>query len=104
MLPLSLGVATCVSSSTVNANSQPRPSVKQNIFGVSLGGPVVKEKLGYFFLNYQGTRQRSALSPGTQINNPGFPVIPTDRSEASLISAFFPDGLPAGVAGLDPVT
>src|SRR5882724_10519840 len=51
----------------LNANSQPRPSVKQNIFGVSLGGPVVKEKLGYFFLNYQGTRQRSALSPGTQI-------------------------------------
>src|SRR2546426_11627328 len=88
----------------LNANSQPRPSVKQNIFGVSLGGPVVKEKLGYFFVNYQGTRQRSALSPGTQINNPGFPVIPTDRSEASLISAFFPDGLPAGVTGLDPVT
>src|SRR3989475_7296617 len=88
----------------LNANSQPRPSVKQNIFGVSLGGPMVKEKLGYFFVNYQGTRQRSALSPGTQINNPGFPVIPTDRSEASLISAFFPDGLPTGVTGLDPVT
>src|SRR5204863_7270280 len=61
----------------LNANSQSRPSVKQNIFGLSLGGPVVKEKLGYFFVNYQGTRQRSALSPGTQINNPGFPVIPT---------------------------
>src|SRR5439155_3925719 len=88
----------------LNANSQPRPSVKQNIFGVSLGGPVVKEKLGYFFVNYQGTRQRSALSPGTQINNPGFPVIPTDRSEPSLISAFFPDGLPTGVTALDPVT
>src|SRR3989442_9113275 len=88
----------------LNANSQPRPSVKQNIFGVSLGGPVVKEKLGYFFLNYQGTRQRSALSPGTQINNPCFPVITTDRSEASLISAFFRDGLPTGVTGLDPVT
>ena len=88
----------------LNANSQPRPSVKQNIFGASLGGPVVKEKLGFFFVNYQGTRQRSALSPGTQINNPGFPVVPTDRSEASLQSAFFPDGLPTGVTGLDPVT
>jgi len=62
-----------------NATGQPRPSVKQNIFGGSLGGPLVKEKLGYFFVNYQGTRQRSALSPGTQINNPGFPIIPTDR-------------------------
>src|SRR5215469_9960734 len=62
-----------------NATGQPRPPVKQNIFGGSLGGPLVKEKLGYFFVNYQGTRQRSALSPGTQINNPGFPIIPTDR-------------------------
>jgi Carboxypeptidase regulatory-like domain len=89
----------------LNAAGQPRPSVKQNIFGASVGGPVVKEKLGYFFLNYQGTRQRSALSPGTEINNPGFPVLPsTDRSEQSLIDTFFPAGLPAGVSGLDPVS
>jgi hypothetical protein len=72
-----------------NANNQPRPPVKQNIFGGSLGGPVVKDKYGYFFVNYQGTRQTSALSPGTQINNPGFPVIPTDRSAASISQAFF---------------
>ena len=72
-----------------NATGQPRPPVKQNIFGASLGGPVGLEKLGYFFVNYQGTRQISALSPGTEINNPGFPVIPTDRSDASISSAFF---------------
>ena len=72
-----------------NANNQPRPPVKQNIFGGSLGGPVVEDKYGYFFVNYQGTRQTSALSPGTQINNPGFPVIPTDRSAASISQAFF---------------
>jgi len=87
----------------LNAASEPRPSVKQNIFGGSLGGPVVKEKFGFFFLNYQGTRQRSALSPGTEINNPGFPVLPDNRSEASLIATFFPGGLPAGATGLDPV-
>src|SRR5437762_10764117 len=52
----------------LNREGQPRPSVKQNIFGLSLGGPVVKEKLGYFFVNYQGTRQRSGLSPGTFIS------------------------------------
>src|SRR5215467_13404676 len=86
-----------------NATGQPRPPVKQNIFGGSLGGPVVKEKFGFFFVNYQGTRQRSALSPGTQINNPGFPVIPTDRSDASIIAAFFPNGLPSGATGIDPV-
>lgn len=87
----------------LKANGQPRPSIKQNIFGGSLGGPAGTEKLGFFFLNYQGTRQRSALSPGTQINNPGFPVIPTDRSEASLIATFFPGGLPPSATGLDPV-
>src|SRR5689334_19898172 len=87
----------------LNAAGQPRPSVKQNIFGGSLGGPVVKEKFGFFFVSYQGTRQRSALSPGTEINNPGFPVLPADRSEASLISTFFPGSLPSGVTGLDPV-
>ncbi len=72
-----------------NATGQARPPVKQNLFGVSVGGPVVKEKFGYFFVNYQGTRQRSALSPGTAVNNPGFPVIPADRSEASISQAFF---------------
>lgn len=43
--------------------------VKQNIFGGDFGGPVGPEaKLGYFYVNYQGTRQRSGDSPGTFIN------------------------------------
>src|ERR1700730_3223724 len=97
----------------LNAAGQPRPSVKQNIFGVSLGGPVVKEKLGYFFVNYQGTRQRSALSPGTQINNPAFPILPADRSAANLAALFStpataptaanPGGCPAVPIAIDPV-
>lgn len=82
-----------------NAAGQPRPPVRQNIFGGSLGGPVIKDKYGFFFANYQGTRQTSALSPGTQINNPGFPVIPTDRSEASISQAFFGNTTTA----IDPV-
>ncbi|HET6931099.1 MAG TPA: TonB-dependent receptor [Candidatus Acidoferrum sp.] len=72
-----------------NAAGQTRPPVKQNIFGASVGGPMVQEKLGFFFVNYQGTRQSSALSAGTQINNPGFPVIPQDRSDTSISQAFF---------------
>src|ERR1700687_5661630 len=65
-----------------------RPSVKQNIFGGSLGGPVVKEKLGFFFVNYQGPRKRSGLSPGTEISNPGLPILPADRSVANLAAVF----------------
>ena len=78
--------------------------VKQNMFGGDLGGPVGNAaKFGYFYVNYQGTRQRSGDSPGTFINTM-IPVIPQDRSEANLIATFFPSGLPAGVTGIDPVS
>jgi Carboxypeptidase regulatory-like domain/TonB dependent receptor len=72
----------------LNQQGLARPSVKQNIFGGSVGGPVVKEKLGYFFVNYQGTRQRSGLSPGTFISTT-IPSLPADRSETSISQAFF---------------
>src|SRR5450759_880930 len=73
----------------LNHAGQKRPSVKQNIFGGSLGGPIGKDaKLGFFFLNYQGTRQRSGLSPGTSISNPGFPILPADRSAENLAAVF----------------
>jgi hypothetical protein len=74
-----------------NATGQPRPPVKQNIFGGSFGGPVGMEKLGFFFANYQGTRQRSALSPGTQINNPGFPILPSDRTSPNFAQELITD-------------
>src|SRR5260370_23733756 len=39
--------------------------IQQNMFGGDLDGPVgQKAKLGYFYVNYQGTRQRSGASPG----------------------------------------
>jgi hypothetical protein len=72
----------------LNREGLARPSVKQNIFGGSLGGPVLKEKFGYFFVNYQGTRQRSGLSPGTFISTT-IPALPALRDDASLSQAFF---------------
>ena len=70
-------------------DGQPRPVVKQNLFGGSLGGPLGHEaKGGYLFVNYQGTRQRSGLSPGTIISTV-LPVFPSDRSAASLSMAGF---------------
>jgi len=73
----------------LNRAGEPRPSVKQNIFGGSLGGPIGNDaKLGFFFINYQGTRQRSGESPGTFISNPGFPVLGTDRSDATIEKLF----------------
>src|SRR5579859_5607671 len=80
----------------------PRPVIQQNIFGGSLGGPVGPGgKLGFFFVNYQGTRQRSGDSPWTLIST-FIPYVPAaDRgtdatSEANLAAGF-------GVASADPV-
>lgn len=72
----------------LNAAGAHRPVIQQNIFGGDFGGKVdPNAKFGYFYVNYQGTRQRSGDSPGTFINTT-IPVLPTDRSAASLASAF----------------
>src|SRR5690348_15998856 len=85
----------------LNRAGQARPPVKQNIFGGSFGGPIGKEaQAGYFFVNYQGTRQRSGLSPGTLISST-LPVIPASvRNDATMdaqLEAAF------GVTSIDPV-
>jgi len=72
----------------LNREGLARPEIIQNIFGGSLGGPVVKEKFGYFFMNYQGTRQRSGDSPGTLISTT-IPSLPDVRTQASISQAFF---------------
>jgi len=80
-----------------------RPEIKQNIYGGSLGGPIGHEgKLGFFFLNYQGTRQRSGLSPGAIIST-FIPSIPAQRDPQSLVNALFPAGSGVTPAQLDPV-
>jgi carboxypeptidase family protein len=80
----------------LNRQAQARPVVKQNIFGGSFGGPVVKENYGFFFVNYQGTRQRSGLSPGTFIST-NIPYIPAaDRASVTTLEA------DCGVPSIDP--
>jgi hypothetical protein len=83
--------------------------LKQNIFGGDFGGPVVPGgKLGFFYVNYQGTRQRSGDSLGTYISGAPLPALPQARDCATLVSTFFPGGLPPYATnpadcGLDPV-
>ena len=86
----------------LKGSGAPRPVIQQNIFGGSLGGPVGSGgKLGFFFVNYQGTRQRSGDSPGTLIST-FIPYVPaadrgtTPAAEAKLAADF-------GVANADPV-
>jgi hypothetical protein len=73
--------------------------VKQNIFGGDVGGPIGRgAKLGYFYFNLQGTRQRSGDSAGTFINSPSIYYVPIqDRESASLMAT------DCGVPSVDPV-
>src|SRR5579863_5557467 len=78
----------------------PRPVIQQNIFGGSFGGPVSPGgKLGFFFVNYQGTRQRSGDSPGTLISTfiPYVPASDRGAANAPKLAADF------GVPSADPV-
>jgi Carboxypeptidase regulatory-like domain len=71
----------------LNHTGQRRPDLKQNQFGVALGGPVKKNQL-LFFGSYQGTRQINGVAAGqARIGcavSLSEPPITGDRSRASL--------------------
>lgn len=68
----------------LNMNGAPRPELKQNQFGGTLGGPIIKDKL-LFFGSYQGTRQINGVSGRQTFFSP---LTTNDRSAASLGSLF----------------
>ncbi len=66
----------------LNRTGQPRAVFKQNQFGGTLGGPVIRDKL-FFFFAYQGTRQVNGLG-STSLSNVVLPPLTDDRSAAAL--------------------
>lgn len=58
----------------LNNTGVARPELKRNQFGFTLGGPVVRDKT-FFFIWYQGTRERNGTSPTYSL---GTPLIPQD--------------------------
>jgi len=75
-----------------NRAGQPRGVLKQNQFGMTLGGPLRKEKL-LFFVSYQGTRQVNGIGSGGA-SSFFTPAFTNDRSRAALGALFA--GQPAG--------
>jgi hypothetical protein len=75
----------------LNRTGQPRPALKQNQFGATLGGPIRKDKL-FFFGSYQGTRQINGLASGQAriacTATLSTPPLTNDRSPAALGSLF----------------
>jgi carboxypeptidase family protein len=70
----------------LNRQSVPRPPLKQNQFGGTIGGPIVKRKL-FYFGSYQGTRQINGVSSNS-VANAILPGLTDDRSNAGLGKLF----------------
>jgi Carboxypeptidase regulatory-like domain len=84
---------------------EPRPELRQNQFGATFGGPVPAVHNFFFFMGYQGTREISGAGgagSGTSVNTT-LPILPTTRTETTLVDDFFGGTLPAGYASIDPV-
>ncbi|HEY7095723.1 MAG TPA: TonB-dependent receptor [Terriglobales bacterium] len=71
----------------LNQTNQPRPVLKQNQFGFSLGGPIKKDRV-FFFGSYQGTRQVNSIAAGqsrTACNaSLTEPALTNDRTASAL--------------------
>jgi hypothetical protein len=78
----------------------PRPKLIRNIFGGSIGGPIVKNRL-YFFYNYEGRRDAEAQSV--------LQTVPTATLRQGIVRYFNTAGgittlTPADIAALYPAT
>ena len=80
-------------NNNLNANSwqnnrlgAPRSVLKQNQFGGTLGGPIIKDKL-FYFGSYQGTRQRNGISASCS-STIYTPPLTNDRSRQGLGAVF----------------
>ena len=74
-----------------NLAGQPRPDLKQNQFGFTVGGPIVRDRLHYFG-SYQGTRQVDGLgSNQARIDCSSNVVLPplTNNRSAQALGALF---------------
>jgi hypothetical protein len=65
-----------------NRGGQPKGVLKQNQFGGTVGGPIAKDRT-FFFLSYQGTRQRNGVSSAST-RTTFLPVLGQDRSAAAI--------------------
>ena len=79
-----------------NLADQPRPDLKQNQFGFTVGGPIRQNRF-YYFGSYQGTRQTNGLASGQAriacSANVVLPPLTNDRSPQALGALF------AGMSG-----
>jgi hypothetical protein len=91
--------STSANSFFNNLAGVPRQKLIRNVFGASVGGPVKKNRL-FYFLNYEGRRDRS---DGTALQ-----IVPTDNFRKGYFNYLRTDGstgelTPDQVKALDPL-
>lgn len=89
----------------LNAAGRPRAILNRNQFGGTLGGPIRKDKT-FFFVAYQGTRERNGASLTNSLSFPNIPSGLTDDRSLSALgklqSAFYAQG--QTVPALSPIS
>src|SRR5260370_6450207 len=70
----------------LNRQGLKRPPLKQNQFGGTIGGPIIKRKL-FYFASYQGTRQINGVSSNS-VANPILPRLTADPTNPGIGNMF----------------
>jgi hypothetical protein len=71
-----------------------RPTLRRNVFGGVVGGPIKTDKL-FFFISYQGTREINGASPNSLTSGVLIaPGLTNDRSPQNLLASFRPRASP----------
>ena len=82
-----------------------RPDLRRNVFGGLVGGPIKADKL-FFFVSYQGARERNGASPNSLTSSVLIaPGLTNDRSQQNLLTTFRPRSSPNGppATSINPV-
>jgi hypothetical protein len=84
-----------------NHQGLPRPVLIQNQFGASFGGPVPQLHNTFFFVNYEGNRQKNGVLGTT--SSSAAPVLPATITATTLAAAFSTVAVPITASQIDPV-